>query len=490
MKIRMLLMTAIFCVINSNAYATDLVEAYQDALRSDPVFQQAIAQRFATKEGVPISIAAVLPNIYGKITPILTRTGFSGTNLQPVVNNSGVTIFPRNTTTRNYVMSLNIRQTIFDFAKFSQIANAVAMSKYADATLNAALQNLMKRVANAYFAVLNDEDNLSYSQASKQAFQEQLSQINEQYRVGLKTLTDVYTAQASYDLAVATVIAAETRLTNDRENLRVITGKYYPHLLTLSDQFPLLTPKPAAIDEWVNIAQRQNWTIRAAQYNVDAALQTIRQQFAGHLPTIALTASMDRLYEDNINRYITFSSRNGPGVQTDRTVGLAIDIPIFSGGSVVAQTNQATYNYQIAQQQLEKIVRDTLNNTRQSYLGILSGISQVNADKQAIKSNISSLEGMEASYQVGTETLFDVLNQRQKVFQAQTQYASDRYNFVNNIILLKQSAGTLSFEDLLGLNGWLVEPSETSISKLPTPHKIGKKKKKRKKITVTAISTH
>lgn len=486
MKIRMLLLTAVLCFIHSAAYATDLVEAYQDALLSDPVFQQAIAQRFATKEGVPISIAAVLPNIYGKITPLLTRTGFAGTNLQPVVTNSGVTIYPRNTTTRNYVMSLNIRQTIFDFAKFSQIANAVAMSKYADATLNAALQNLMKRVANAYFAVLNDEDNVSYSRASQQAYQEQLSQINEQYRVGLKTLTDVYTAQASYDLSVATVIAAETKLTNDRENLRVITGKYYPHLLTLSDRFPLLTPKPSAIDAWVDIAQQQNWTIRAAQYNVDAALQTVRQQFAGHLPTIALTASMDRLYTDNINRYVTFSSRNGPGIQTDRTVGLSVDIPIFSGGGVVAQTNQATYNYQIAQQQLEKTVRDTLNNTRQSYLGILSGISQVNADRQAIKSNISSLDGMQASYQAGTETLFDVLNQRQKVFQAQTQYASDRYAFINNIILLKQSAGTLSFDDIVGLNGWLVEPSETSISQLPAPQKkVVNKKKKRKKITVT-----
>jgi outer membrane protein len=136
---------------------------------------------------------------------------------------------------------------------------------------------------------------------------------------------------------------------------------------------------------------------------------------------------------------------------------------------VVAQTNQATYQYEVTQQQLEQTQRSTLNVTRQSYYGVISGISQIHADREAIKSAISSLQGMEESYKVGNETLVDVLNQQQKVFQAQTQYATDRYAYVNNFLALKQAAGTLGFADMSAVNVWLRE-GQLSPSSEPLRH--------------------
>ncbi len=448
----------VFLFISSlTAHAADLLEVYQQAQSSDPIFQQAIAQRFATKEGVPISLSAILPNIVFTATPSVTRSGFAGTYFSTTSSVTGGSISPRNNTQRAYTVALTATQTVFNFAQFSAVAAQIATSKSADATLNAALQNLMIRVASAYFAVLNDEENLAYSNASKIAYAQQLDQVKQQYNVGLKTLTDVYTAQASYDSAVANYIAAETTLSNDRENLRVITGIYYPHLLKLSEKFPLITPQPLDVDQWVNIALMQNWAIKASQYGMNAALQTVRQQFAGHLPTVNVQATLDRQYSNNMNGYTTFNQRSGPGTETDKILTLNINVPIFSGGGVTAQTNQATYQYQIAQQQLEQTIRNTTNTTRQSYSNIVSGISKITADKQAVKSALSALQGMEASYRVGTETLVNVLDQQQKVFQAQTQYAADRYAFVNNILALKQAAGTLSFDDLKAINGWLID---------------------------------
>lgn len=458
MKKKILLWGALF-LSPLTANAADLLDVYQQALASDPTYQQAIAQTFATREGVPISVASLLPNIAITGSPGITRTGFAGSNYVSTVGDSANTLSPRNNTLRAYTLALTINQTVFNFAQFATVASANAIAKGADATLNSALQSLMVRTASAYFAVLQDEDNLSYSEASKMAFAEQLDQVKQQYEVGLKTITDVYTAQASYDSAVANYIASQTKLSNDRENLRVITGRYYPHLSSLSEHFPLISPQPANIERWVAVAQLQNWAIKASQYNVDSALQIIRQQFAGHLPTINLQGKMDRIYTDNNNGYNTFTSRNGPGTQTDRQITVNINVPVFSGGGVTAQTNQATYKYQVAREQLELTIRNTLNTTRQSFLSIVAGISQISADEQAVKSTISSLRGMEASYRVGTETLVDVLNQQQKVFQAQTQYAQDRYSFVNNVLALKQAAGTLSFDDLRAINAWLIEKS-------------------------------
>lgn len=461
MKKRFLLLAAISC-LSINVNAANLLEVYQQAQNCDPTFQQAIAQRLSTKEGVPISIAALLPNIDFQMNPSVTRTGFAGTNFSTIVAGIGSqTISPRNTTTRAYNMTLTATQPIFNFASFNAVASSIALSHEADATLNAALQNLMIRVANAYLAILQDEDNLSFTEALKLANAESLDQAKQQYNVGLKTITDVYTAQASYDSAVAGYIAAQTTLQNDRENLRVITGKYYPYLSKLSEAFPLVRPQPDNIDIWVKIARHQNWTIKQQQYQVSSNLQLIRQTFAGHLPTLNAEGVYQRLYQDNVNGYDSLQQRNGPGTTSNREFLLNLDVPIFQGGAVVSQTNQAIYNYQAAYQQLELTIRNTVSNTRQTYLNLISGISLVSADKQAIKSNISSLEGMEASYRVGTETLVDVLNQQQKLFQAQLTYAQDRYNFVKNILLLKQAAGTLSFNDMRAINSWLVDNQNT-----------------------------
>jgi outer membrane protein len=144
---------------------------------------------------------------------------------------------------------------------------------------------------------------------------------------------------------------------------------------------------------------------------------------------------------------------------SDATVSLNLGMPLFSGGQVVAQTNQARYNYEAANQKLEATLRNIMNTTRQSYLGVMSGIEQVQADRQAIKSTFSSLDGLRSAYRVGTQTLVDVLNQQQKVFQAETQYATDRYAYVMSLLTLKQAAGTLSEEDLQAINAWLDEGS-------------------------------
>lgn len=430
------------------ANATNLMEVYQQALSSDTIFQQAIAQRFSDKENLPISYAALLPQVGVTANPNVNKSAVSGIGALNIGSYS----------TRGYQINATITQTVFNFAQIATVESANATSKEADATLNAAAQALILRVSNAYFAVLQDEDNLRFASASKKSYSKQLDQVNQQYKVGLKTITDVYTARASYDSSVAKYIAAQTQLSNDNENLRVITGNIYPSLAKLSEQFPLITPRPANIDEWVDTASKQNWSIKAAQYASDAALHTIKQQFAGHLPTL----NAEGIYNITYNKNTGGSGPVGgllqpPGASQshNRTVELNLTVPIFAGGQVVAQTHQAQYNYQVASQKLEQTVRNTINSTRQSYLSITASISKIAADRQAVKSFQSSLNGMEESYKVGTVTLVDVLNQQEKLLQAQEQYAADRYAYINNLLSLKQAAGTLSPDDLAAVNSWL-----------------------------------
>lgn len=462
----LLFFLSIFLMTTKTASAsTTLMEVYQQALTSDAVFQQAVEQRLSTKEGVPISLSALLPSANLMAIPSLSKTNTSGTASTVIGSN----------TTRGYDLTLTLNQTIFNFSNLANLAMAKSLSKGADATLNSAVQSLMQRVAKAYFAVLNDEDNLNYTVASKEAYAKQLDQVKQQFKVGIKTVTDVYTAQASYESSESDYIAAQTQLINDQENLRVITGVFYNDLAKLSENFPLISPQPSNIDQWVDTAQRQNWSIKASQYSADSSRQNIKQQFGGHLPTLTATGSYDVAFTRVVSSTL-ISNIAGPPIppptptpfpnsnlvflgttKTKTTQGLlTLSVPLVQGGQVIATTRKAQYDYQVAMSQLDQTVRNTVNTTRQSYLGILAGIAKIKADKDAIKSTISSLEGLKAAYQVGTETLVDVVNQQQKVVQAQKQYASDRYTYVNNLIALKLAAGTLGYDDLVAINSWLI----------------------------------
>ena len=307
----------------------NLMEVYHQALLNDQIFQQAISQRLYTKEGVPISLSNLLPALGAVVTPSLLKT-----------NVSGRTNFTGSNDVRGYTVNLTLNQTLVNFSQFYNLSQALSFSKQADAILNAAVQSLMLRVASAYFAVLQDEDNLRYIGANKKAFAQQLDQVRQQFNVGLKTITDVYTAEASYDSSSAAYITAQTTLANDKENLRVITGVYYPSLYKLSEKFPLVKPQPANSDLWVATAQKQNWNIKAAQYAANAARENIKQQFGGHIPNLQVQG----VYNIGYNRTVadqpstTVIPVNGASHTTAYGANLILNVPLVQGGLVLANT--------------------------------------------------------------------------------------------------------------------------------------------------------
>ncbi len=429
--------------------AASLTEVYQQALISDPLYQQTISTQLATQEGIPISFSSLLPNLSAQLIPTLNKESISG---------AAATYQAGTTTNRGYIVGLNLNQTIFDFSKIANLLGARALSKQADANLSLATQELMLRVARAYFIILQDEENLLYSQANKNWLAQLLDQVQQQYKVGLKTLTDVYATQATYDNAVADYISSNNLVENDRENLRVITGKFYADLNKLNENFPFSIPEPANINLWVKKAEQQNWSIKAGQYAVAYKLQAIRQQFAGHLPNLNASAAYSNYYAYTAQSIFIDGVPNdssGPTRTINKNLALTLNLPIFQGGYVSAQTQKARYEYQAEMQNLEQTFRSTLNLTRQSYLNLMASIAKITADKQAIKSAKSALEGMNAGYQVGTKTIVDVLQQQQGLFNVQKKYAQDRYDYISNLLSLKLAAGTLSGRDLEAINSWL-----------------------------------
>lgn len=426
-------------IVIAVAQADNLVQVYQQAYKSDPTFAQAQSTWHSQQMNLPIARAGYLTQV--------GVTGATGWNYNsgPITNNLG-----QDESSWQNSFGLTLSQPIFNVATWEQIKGAGATVKSATATYLAAEQTLMQQTASAYFSVLQAYDNLRYTIANKKAVWQQYQTSHQQYIVGLIAVTDEYDAQSRYDEVVAKQIAAQNNLDIQLENLRAITGRNYSTLSGIAVQLPLFTPQPNNIDQWVKVATKQNYNIKAQRYAEIAAMDTIKQEAAGGYPSLALTGSGTKTF--------TNFPQSQDVIQTQANLGLALTYNPIQGGLVIASTKQAEYNYVTAAGALEQTYRQTVEQTRSSFLSVLSYISQVQADKAAIVSAAKALAATEAGMKVGTRTMVDVLNGLSALYLAQQAYSNDQYDYLNNLIALKQAAGTLSANDLVQINSWLKKP--------------------------------
>ena len=307
------------------------------------------------------------------------------------------------------------------------------------------------RVAEAYFAILAAHDNVDFAYAERTAIARQLEQAQKRFEVGLIAITDVQEAKARFDSAEAQAILAENVLENAYQALVVITGDpSIRNLARLEKQLDLSLPDPANPDDWVDLALKNNRDLIAAQEDLAAARYERDKRNRRGYPTVDLVASYaDRSIDDDLL---------GDSDQEDLTVGIELQIPLYTGGRISAE--QAEAEAQLVAAQNNTLLQNRLASQRSriAFLDVVSGISQVNALKQALESSNVALEATQAGFEVGTRTSVDVLISLRETYRAQRDYASSRYDYLLNKLRLKQAAGTLMEDDLRDINRLLIHP--------------------------------
>ena len=439
----------------ASAHAEDLMDAYRQALQSDPVLMQAEAQSRVGQAGAAISRSTLLPQLNGSVS--FNDQHGTQTGPQTVLGPDGKPILidtTGHTAGRSRTESVGLNQVLFDLGRFEQWRASKANARSTEAQYVAAEQNLILRVATAYFTVLNDEDQLRYAEANQKALQKQLDAAQAKYSVGLSAITDADSARAQEAAAAAAVIQARTTLYNDREALAQITGKAPVDLRVLRDKLPLNPPQPDDPEAWVSTALASNPSLQAQREQVEAAQHGVGAAHAGRLPT--LNASVD--YSRNPSWGGVDFTTGGPRADsrtTGTSLGLVLSVPLFAGGGIHAQIKQAIAQRDQASDVLEQDRRQIVANTRNAFNSIRAGISQVQAQKEAVASAQKALQSTQAGYEVGSQTIIDVLFAQQTLFQAESNYSQARHAYVINQLNLEFAAGTLSVKDLEAVNALL-----------------------------------
>ena len=424
--------------------AEDLMQVYKQARLSNPELRRSAADRDAAFEKINEARSPLLPQL-GLGADYTYNNGYRDANGVDSNVTSG---------------SLQLTQTLFDMSKWRNLSLQEKSAGIQDVTYQTDQQTLILNTATAYFRVLSAIDTLSYVEAQKQAIYRQLDQTTQRFNVGLVAITDVQNARSQYDNVLANEVTARNNLDNAVEQLRQVTGNYYPELASLNvDGFK--TNKPQAVNALLKEAENRNLTLLQARLSQDLAREQIRLAQDGHLPTLDLTASTG-VSDTSYSGSKTNTSQYDDSNMGQNKIGLSFSLPIYQGGMVNSQVKQAQYNFVGASEQLESAHRSVVQTVRSSFNNINASISSINAYKQAVVSAQSSLDAMEAGYSVGTRTIVDVLDATTTLYNAKQQLANARYTYLINQLNVKSALGTLNEQDLVALNNTLGKPVSTT----------------------------
>lgn len=430
------------------ANAEDLLTVYMQAKESDPQISAAEAGYLATLEKRPQVLSQLKSSVTlsGSSSYKLSETWFNRSDSASALANSAY--------------SLTLNKPLYRRQMNEQIAQTDIVIAQAQESLLAEQQNLILRVAEAYFNYLSARDTAEFSRSEAIAIGRQYTQVKAYFEAGRSAITDVKESQAVYDEARANVAVADQNLEIALESLQTLTGRYYKILRGASDNTPLTVPSPNNITAWTEAAQQNNKTIKVADYAVKIAQKSVDIARAGKKPTLDFYATH--------NGSISRGKSTADNEYTDASVGIQFSMNLYDAGNADAAIREARYNFHKELQNLEAAKRSAIQQVRTYYLNIITGLTQLQALKRSLESNEVANKATQEGFRVGTRTAVDVLTSLRGTYSAQRNYSSARYTFLLNTIRLKQAAGTLSEQDLASLSRILNRSSSTTLAPLKT----------------------
>jgi len=413
----------------SVANATDLQETYELAQTYDATIKAAEYDYESAIQRLPLARSAFKPQLNASFDAERTDE-----------NNDDIGAFD------GLQLSLSLRQSLFNRENGAIVNQAKLGVRQAEAQLLAQKQNLILRTANTYFDVLRAKVEVQFSSSELEAIARQKEQAERRFDVGLVPVTDVRSAQAQYDLAVAAEIAAKNALENALGAMQVLTGGQPEVISPLAADLPLVAPDPANNDAWVKLALEQNLDLVAARLSAQTAEAGVASVRGSRYPTLDLVGVAQSVENEKPNRDLEAG-----------LVRLEVRMPIYTGGRISAQVRQAKADSASAKQQLLSQERLASQQASDAFRGVTGSIARANALKQALVSTRKSAEATDAGFRAGTRTSVEVLNALRDVFRAESDYAGARYDYIINYLSLKAAAGTLTENDLLPINNFLVK---------------------------------
>ena len=442
-----------------------LLGIYKLAYENNGHFQAQVAKFRSKKQQVPISLGNLLPTL-------TLNYNYQGNYTNPVV-------FTANNTYVSRGPELSASQVLFDWSAWKTYTAAQYQVKAQAIALAQAQQKLIADTVKQYFSVLNSRQQLDYARASERWNRNLYEQTRQRYKVGLAPVSDLQSSKAQYQEAVARTVKERNDLLSAIYNLKKLTGVEIDNVEQLKSSFPFNPPQPNRVNHWLGVAMKENLEIVRDRFMLKAAEEKISMAWGQFFPSVAATGQLSRTTsfqepDDRTGDAEALQPIQGTG-------GITASWNLLNGGADYAKVKQNKHLRDNAGFTLEQAKLTTESQLKQAFLSVESDIARINSFRQAVVAGQYSVKTMKAQYEVGTSTIVDLLNQQQRLLASQQRLADAKFQYINDLIKLKQESGILTMNDIRQINQWLTGPGANKAAdkgalggKVTAPGKTGK----------------
>ena len=407
--------------------ALTLSQAWRIAMQNDPTYHAAISEREAGQANRAIGRAGLLP----QVSASLGRNKIRGTLEEPGACGPACTDL-------DYMSRINeIRatQTVFNWSRIAEYRQGNARADYSLAVFETKAKDSSIRLINRYFQTLLSYENVALAKSKLQANEKQLKAARHRYDGGEGTMPDVRETQSRRDLARADLIKAQDALIVAQRELQEMLGQAPLQLTALKRNFKPQPLVPVTEGNWLAMAMASNAEIRSGHENLRISDQEIDRTFGGHLPTMDIVVARRKVGAE------TIATRNQSSTTT--AVGIQLALPIYSGGLVSAQVEQARHNRNRAAQELAAIRERVAVEVTRQYQAVVTGAQRIEALVLAVKSSGEALKATEMGYQMGTRSVIDVLDAEEQIYRSQLDLTQARLEYALARLTLAGVVGRL-----------------------------------------------
>lgn len=425
----------------NQASALTLMQAYQAALINDPTFQSAIQENLAGKENAILGRSNLLPQISASYSASKVRADQTIPNFLGVPTTSYPVYISHNST-------IQIRQPVLSLDGFARYKQGLAQSRFSDAQFDGRTQEMILRVSGAYIDALFAREQLLLVQAQRDTLIEQMNVNDKLFAKGEGTKTDMLETQSRLALSEAQVLESLDNQANTRAALSALVGDDVENLDQLRESFRIAPLPEGGFEGLKKAVLENNPELRAQTFAVEVAKQEVNKARAGHAPRIDVFASYTKSNADTLNTYNQES--------VSRAIGVQVNIPLYSGGSVSAQYRQAVANLSKSKSDLQARLDKLVLDLRKDYGAVVSSASRIAALDKAVASAQLLVTATEQSIKGGVRINLDLLNAKQQLFTSQRDLAQARYTYLLNLVKVKGEIGGLGMSDVREISGYFM----------------------------------
>ena len=416
MKIFLQILFFIFLASNLNALNID--EAIKSTILNNPKVKIAIEKLTESKE--------LMSYAYGSKKPTLTST-ISGTYANADKNTSTASTTPE-TLTDKY--QLTVSQNLYD-AGYNELEIARSKILFNDEVIQfkITLQSLILEAIEGYLTVINYEKSLEANQKNYDSVSKAFEETKTRFDIGSATLYDLQNAEASFAIASSNLFAAEQNVQISNKSFKRVVG-----LQAINLEDVLNINNLVNLSNTIETAMDQNLNLLLAINDIENKKILLLKEKKSKKPNLDISGTAE--YSD--------SGRVDSGTKlTQGSVALTLTIPLYQKDQ--DNSNIRKYYSQILQSEiyLEDFREDIQIQIYNTYKDFKISESNMSTNQIVIQSIETSLNSLNEEYNIGTKTITDLVNEEEKLLNANVNYLNSKKNYLTNYFKLKSLDGSL-----------------------------------------------